>query len=86
MARPVQNAQGAGFVILHFKGPARLSLDGSGGARLAWLDPGAVADVEAVIAYCEYVYGRYGRFPTYAPPSEPCSVFLKIRHAGGAGR
>ena len=22
----------------------------------------------AVIAFCEYVYSRYGRFPSYAPP------------------
>jgi hypothetical protein len=42
----------------------------------AWLDPAAVAAapapseaaVQATIAYCEYVYARYGRFPAYVPP------------------
>jgi hypothetical protein len=42
----------------------------------AWLDPAAVARapapseaaVQAAIAYCEYVYARYGRFPAYVPP------------------
>jgi hypothetical protein len=26
------------------------------------------AAIEATIAYCEYVYQRYGRFPAYPPP------------------
>jgi hypothetical protein len=48
-----------------------------GAAHSAWRDASAVANactppteenVEAVIAYCEYVYGRYGRFPAYQPP------------------
>ncbi len=49
-----------------------------GGAnRSAWGDPASVAAsapapseaaIAATIAYCEYVYGRYGRFPSYAPP------------------
>jgi hypothetical protein len=43
----------------------------------AWRDPQAVANgtpacseaaVAATIAYCEYIYERYGRFPAYAPP------------------
>jgi hypothetical protein len=42
----------------------------------AWLDPALVAAapapseaaVQATIAYCEYVYARYGRFPAYVPP------------------
>ena len=48
------------------------------GARQgAWLDPDAIAAsarapssaaIDATIAYCEYVHGRYGRFPAYAPP------------------
>ena len=51
-----------------FRGNARHS---------AWRDPAAVAEaspapseanVEAVIAYCEYVWRRYGRFPAYQPP------------------
>lgn len=24
--------------------------------------------VEATVAYCEYVFGRYGRFPAYSSP------------------
>ncbi len=49
-----------------------------GGSRYsAWIDSAAVADstvppseatVDATIACCEYVYGRYGRFPCYSPP------------------
>lgn len=48
-----------------------------GASQSAWGDPAAVAkaspapseaNIQAVIAYCEYVYGRYGRFPAYAPP------------------
>lgn len=49
-----------------------------GGARFgAWLDPlpiqrsakppSALAR-DATVAYCEYVYRRYGRFPAYPPP------------------
>jgi len=43
----------------------------------AWRDPASVANaspapseanIQATIAYCEYVYGRYGRFPAYSPP------------------
>jgi hypothetical protein len=26
------------------------------------------ANIQATVAYCEYVYDRYGRFPAYAPP------------------
>ncbi len=42
-----------------------------------WRSPNAIADaipklseaaVEATIAYCEYIYNRYGRFPAYMPP------------------
>ncbi|MFN8484000.1 MAG: hypothetical protein U0768_13260 [Anaerolineae bacterium] len=48
-----------------------------GAAHSGWQDPaGAAAQipslsdaaVEATIAYCEYIYGRYGRFPAYAAP------------------
>lgn len=49
-----------------------------GGARHgAWREPERVAAaarepspaaIEATIAYCEYVYRRYGRFPAYPPP------------------
>lgn len=43
----------------------------------AWKDPKAVqagipeyseANIEAVVAYCEYVHGRYGRFPSNPGP------------------
>ncbi|HVS03536.1 MAG TPA: hypothetical protein VMT16_12255 [Thermoanaerobaculia bacterium] len=45
--------------------------------RSAWREPERVAAatpeidaaaIDATIAYCEYVYRRYGRFPAYAPP------------------
>jgi len=48
-----------------------------GGKATAWLDPVRIqagipeystAAVEATIAYCEYVYGRYGRFPSACGP------------------
>ncbi|HLJ24227.1 MAG TPA: hypothetical protein VKT71_08985 [Candidatus Acidoferrales bacterium] len=48
-----------------------------GGETTAWLDAPRVqagipeyssAAIEATIAYCEYVYGRYGRFPAACGP------------------
>jgi hypothetical protein len=48
-----------------------------GAIHSAWGDPAAVAkvcpapseaNIQAAIAYCEYVYATYGRFPAYAPP------------------
>ena len=48
-----------------------------GAIHSAWRDPTAVAkaspapseaNIQAAIAYCEYVFKRYGRFPAYAPP------------------
>ena len=49
-----------------------------GGARhSAWKEPASVAEaarepssaaIDATIAFCEYVYKKYGRFPAYAPP------------------
>ncbi len=49
-----------------------------GGTRnSAWRDPSSVAEatqppspeaVDATIAFCDYVYRRYGRFPAYPPP------------------
>jgi len=49
-----------------------------GGATLSgWRDPeGAAAEIpapskpaiEATVAYCEYIYDRYGRFPAYGAP------------------
>jgi hypothetical protein len=48
-----------------------------GASQSAWRDSAAVAsacpapteeNIAATIAYCEYVYQRYGRFPAYQPP------------------
>jgi hypothetical protein len=48
-----------------------------GAAHSGWREPGRVAAaipapseaaIAATIAYCEYVYQRYGRFPAYSPP------------------
>jgi hypothetical protein len=49
-----------------------------GGSRhSAWREPGPIAQaaqgpgpatVDAAVAYCEYVWRRYGRFPAYPPP------------------
>jgi hypothetical protein len=48
-----------------------------GAVHSAWREPGEVAkaspapseaNIQAAIAYCEYVFNRYGRFPAYAPP------------------
>jgi len=45
--------------------------------RLAWAKHDSIvnevprvseASVDATIAYCEYLWGRYGRFPLYMPP------------------
>ena len=47
-----------------------------GAIHSVWLDPTTVvkaspapseANIQAAIAYCEYVFNRYGRFPAYAP-------------------
>jgi hypothetical protein len=43
----------------------------------AWRDPAGVSEgiagisdpaIEATVAFCEYVFDRYGRFPAYLPP------------------
>jgi hypothetical protein len=48
-----------------------------GGAATAWQDGAAIQSgipaypdrvVDAVIAYCTYVFGRYGRFPSASGP------------------
>lgn len=48
-----------------------------GAANSAWREPLAIAAavseisaeaVDATVAYCEYIYQRYGRFPAYMPP------------------
>jgi len=50
----------------------------------AWRDPSEVsrqipdiseAAVEATIAYCQYIYERYGRFPVYMPPFRTVTGF-----------
>lgn len=54
------------------RGVFRGGADASG-----WRDPAGVTReieapseraIEATVAYCEYVFGRYGRFPAYSPP------------------
>ncbi len=49
----------------------------AGTAASAWREPGRIAAsarppsaaaIDATIAYCEYVWRRYGRFPAYPPP------------------
>src|SRR5205085_1379781 len=48
-----------------------------GGANTGWLDGAAIQSdiprysdraIEATIAYCEYIFGRYGRFPALGGP------------------
>jgi hypothetical protein len=48
-----------------------------GAEHSAWREPAAIASgvseissaaVDATIAYCEYIYARYRRFPAYIPP------------------
>jgi hypothetical protein len=50
----------------------------------AWRDPAAVlkevpdisqAAIDATVAYCDYLYGRYGRFPVYMPPFRTVTGF-----------
>jgi hypothetical protein len=53
-----------------------------GGASVGgWQDPAAITAripapsqvaIDATIAYCEYVYQRYGRFPVYSAPFRTC--------------
>jgi hypothetical protein len=59
------------------------ALRGAPGAS-AWADPAAVSAgipalsetaIAATIAYCEYIYRRYGRFPAYLPPIHTISGF-----------
>jgi len=56
-------------------GPQGAFREGTKGS--AWHDPAAIAAaaerpseraIEATVAYCEYVYKRYARFPAYSPP------------------
>ncbi|MGH7833112.1 MAG: hypothetical protein ACREQK_05675, partial [Candidatus Binatia bacterium] len=50
----------------------------------AWRDPTAVlkdipavsqAAIDATVAYCSYIYDRYGRFPVYMPPFRTVTGF-----------
>jgi hypothetical protein len=62
--------------IVEYKfGPGGIFREGT--ALGAWKEPGAIAEsatppsqaaIDATIAYCEYLYRTYGRFPAYAPP------------------
>jgi hypothetical protein len=49
----------------------------AGATQSAWRDPAGVSEgiagisdsaIEATVAFCEYVFDRYGRFPAYLPP------------------
>ena len=62
--------------VVEMKFGAQGAFRGSAG-RSAWSAPAGVAsaapahseaNVAAVVAYCEYIYARYGRFPCYYPP------------------
>ncbi len=57
-------------------------------SQSAWKDPGAIrsgskkvaqATIDATIAYCEYLYHRYGRFPVYPAPYST-SVGFQANH------
>ena len=59
------------------------ALRGGRGAS-AWADPAAVSAgipdlsekaIAATIAYCDYIFRRYGRFPAYLPPIHTISGF-----------
>jgi hypothetical protein len=59
-----------------------------GGEATAWLDAPSVqaripeysaTAVEATIAYCEYVYARYGRFPAACGPFRTCLAYQAHR-------
>jgi hypothetical protein len=53
----------------------------------AWSDPAlrtsipsvTEAAIEATVAYCEYVFDRYGRFPAYSPPLRTIVGFQAVR-------
>ena len=71
---PTMEAAVRAIVELKF-GPRGVLRDGT--RNSAWREPSRIAEaaqepseaaIDAVIAYCEYVYRRYGRFPAYQPP------------------
>ena len=39
------------------------------------MPPLSQAAIDATIAYCEYVWGRYGRFPAHLPPFRTVLVY-----------
>jgi hypothetical protein len=62
-----------------------------GGARAVWRDPTAVQaniprysdqSIAAVIAYCDYVYRRYGRFPMASGPFKTVLAY-QVHHLDG---
>ncbi len=61
----VEKKFGAGGV---WRGGATQSAWQDSAGAAAQIPPLDDAAVEATIAYCEYIYGRYGRFPAYAAP------------------
>ncbi len=71
---PTMEAAVRAFVAHKF-GPQGIFRGGA--ADSAWREAAAVADaapapseanIAATVAYCEYLFGRYGRFPAYSPP------------------
>lgn len=70
------NMEAAVRAVIDFKFGENGTFRG-GVSNSGWRDPRAVADsspepsraaVDATIAYCTYIFERYGRFPAYAPP------------------
>ena len=51
-----------------FRGGARLSGWKDAASAALQIPAPSEAAIQATIAYCEYIYQRYGRFPAYAPP------------------
>jgi hypothetical protein len=51
-----------------FRGGARTSGWQEPDAKTAKIPAPSQAAVEATVAYCEYIYDRYGRFPAYSAP------------------
>ncbi len=51
-----------------YRGSAERSLWRDPANCAAKIPPPSAAAIDAVIAYCEYVYQRYGRFPSYTAP------------------
>src|SRR5207248_10786695 len=51
-----------------YRGQANFSRWRDGEGYMKQVQPPRDEVIEAVIAYCEYIYNRYGRFPAYVAP------------------